>query len=328
MAPTANIPVALVGAHGYVGQVLHALLLHHPCMRPIVIDARDPREAMPQIARDCGAALLAVPDDAAIAWAAQLESAGVRALDLSTAHRTTDGVFYGLPELFGAPPAGTKLVSNPGCYPTATLLALLPLVRAGLVHDRGLSVLGCSGTSGAGKAVRDDLHFSELFGNVYPYKVGEHKHIGEIQQKLGIAASFVTQLVPIVRGLLVTAFVPTDAEPATLRDTLAASYQGHPWITVLPEPGLGLGVRHVVGTHQAVIAVGPRADGGVVPVFAAIDNLLRGAASQALHTLNLWLGLPAELGLPEPMRALPGGVPGMMNLRALPSRLDSTRSRV
>jgi len=316
MAPTANIPVALVGAHGYVGQVLHALLLHHPCMRPIVIDARDPREAMPQIARDCGAALLAVPDDAAIAWAAQLESAGVRALDLSTAHRTTDGVFYGLPELFGAPPAGTKLVSNPGCYPTATLLALLPLVRAGLVHDRGLSVLGCSGTSGAGKAVRDDLHFSELFGNVYPYKVGEHKHIGEIQQKLGIAASFVTQLVPIVRGLLVTAFVPTDAEPATLHDTLAASYEGHPWITVLPEPGLGLGVRHVVGTHQAVIAVGPRADGGVVPVFAAIDNLLRGAASQALHTLNLWLGLPAELGLPEPMRALPGGVPGMTRMLA------------
>jgi len=285
-------------------------------MRPIVIDARDPREAMPQIARDCGAALLAVPDDAAIAWAAQLESAGVRALDLSTAHRTTDGVFYGLPELFGAPPAGTKLVSNPGCYPTATLLALLPLVRAGLVHDRGLSVLGCSGTSGAGKAVRDDLHFSELFGNVYPYKVGEHKHIGEIQQKLGIAASFVTQLVPIVRGLLVTAFVPTDAEPATLHDTLAASYEGHPWITVLPEPGLGLGVRHVVGTHQAVIAVGPRADGGVVPVFAAIDNLLRGAASQALHTLNLWLGLPAELGLPEPMRALPGGVPGMTRMLA------------
>jgi len=311
-----RIPIALLGAHGYVGQVLHALLMHHPCMKPIVVDARAPDDGALEILRDCAAAMLAVPDEAALAWVPALRAAGVRTIDLSSAHRTTPEIFYGLPELFGAPPDDVAIVSNPGCYPTATLLALLPLVRAGLVHDRGLSVLGCSGTSGAGKAVRDDLHFSELFGNVYPYKVGEHKHIGEIQQKLGIAASFVTQLVPIVRGLLVTAFVPTDAEPATLHDTLAASYEGHPWITVLPEPGLGLGVRHVVGTHQAVIAVGPRADGGVVPVFAAIDNLLRGAASQALHTLNLWLGLPAELGLPEPMRALPGGVPGMTRMLA------------
>ncbi|HET6586070.1 MAG TPA: Asd/ArgC dimerization domain-containing protein, partial [Nannocystaceae bacterium] len=235
-----------------------------------------------------------------------------RTIDLSTAHRTTADAFYGLPELFGAPPPGATLVSNPGCYPTATLLAVLPLVRAGLVHARGLAVLGCSGTSGAGKAVREDLHFSELHDNLFPYQVGEHKHIAEIHHKLGgISASFVTQLVPIVRGLLVTAFVPTDADPTTLRNTLAATYEGQRWITVLAEPGQGLGVRHVVGTHQAVIAVGPRADGGVVPVFAAIDNLLRGAASQAVHTLNLWLGLPAEAGLPEPLRKPPSGVPGM-----------------
>jgi N-acetyl-gamma-glutamyl-phosphate reductase len=316
MDSTPEIAVALVGAHGYVGQVLHALLLHHPCMTPVVVDARDPKQAAPAIAAQCRAVLLAVPDDAAIAWASELAALGVPAIDLSTAHRTTPGIFYGLPELFGAPPPDAKLVSNPGCYPTATLLALLPLVRAGLVRDRGLGIVGCSGTSGAGKAVRDDLHFSELFGNLYPYKVGEHKHIAEIHDKLGIAASFVTQLVPIVRGLLVTAFVPTDADPTALRGALAAAYEGHPWITVLAEPGLGLGVRHVVGTHQAVLAVGPRGDGGVIPVFAAIDNLLRGAASQALHTLNLWLGLPAELGLPAPLRTPPAGVPGMTRMLA------------
>ncbi len=315
MELTASRTIGIAGAHGYVGQLLHALLLHHPCMKPRVIETRDPSTAVAGLG-DCAAVLLALPDEAARAWATELAAAGVRAIDLSTAHRTTPGVFYGVPELFGAPPPDAKLVSNPGCYPTATLLALLPLVRAGLVHARGLAIVGCSGTSGAGKAVREDLHFSELFGNLFPYKVGEHKHITEIHDKLGVAASFVTQLVPIVRGLLVTAFVPTDAEPADLRNQLAASYEGHPWITVLPEPGEGLGVRHVVGTHQAVLAVGPRADGGLVPVFAAIDNLLRGAASQALHTLNLWLGLPAELGLPAPLRTPPSGVPGMSRLLA------------
>lgn len=315
MARPPQIPVALVGAHGYVGQVLHALLLHHPCMKPVVVDARDTGAAASSIARECGAALLAVPDDAAIGWASALHAAGVRAIDLSTAHRTCADVFYGLPELWGAPPEDARLVSNPGCYPTATLLALVPLVRAGLVRERGLAIVGSSGTSGAGKAVREDLHFSELHDNLFPYQVGEHKHIAEIHHKLGgRSASFVTQLVPIVRGLLVTAFVPTDADPATLRRTLAASYEGEPWITVLAEPGQGLGVRHVVGTHQAVIAVGPRADGGVVPVFAAIDNLMRGAASQAVHTLNLWLGLPAGSGLPEPLRTPPSGVPGMTRM--------------
>jgi N-acetyl-gamma-glutamyl-phosphate reductase len=317
MEHSAKHTIGIVGAHGYVGQLLHALLLHHPCMRVVAIEGRDPVSAAAEIANECAAVMLAVPDEAALAWATELASVGVRAIDLSTAHRTTPGVFYGLPELFGPPPQGATLVSNPGCYPTATLLALLPLVRAGLVHERGLAILGSSGTSGAGKAVRDDLHFSELFGNLYPYKVGEHKHIAEIHHKLGrVTASFVTQLVPIVRGLLVTAFVPTDADPQTLRNHLAATYEGHPWITVLCEPGLGLGVRHVVGTHQAVLAVGPRKDGGVVPVFAAIDNLLRGAASQALHTLNLWLGLPAELGLPAPLRTPPSGVPGMSRMLA------------
>jgi N-acetyl-gamma-glutamyl-phosphate reductase len=309
-------PIALLGATGYVGQVMHALLMHHPCMRPIVVEARAPTESAIAIVRDAAAALLAVPDEAALAWAPALASANIRALDLSSAHRTAPGVFYGLPELFGAPPADASLVSNPGCYPTATLLALAPLVRAGLVREHGLAVVGCSGTSGAGKSLRDDLHFSELFGNVVPYKVGTHKHIAEIEAKLGRSISFVTQLVPIVRGLLVTAFVPTDASPAQLHAELAGAYADAPWVTVLDGPGDGLGVRHVVGTHQAVLAVGPRKDAGVIPVFAAIDNLMRGAASQALHTLNLWLDLPAALGLPEPLTIAPSGVPGMTRMLA------------
>ncbi|MBC8067888.1 MAG: hypothetical protein IAG13_06095 [Deltaproteobacteria bacterium] len=306
-----KIPIAVVGATGYAGQVLHALLMHHPRMRPVIVDPRDPADGSAAIAHACEAAALALPDDAAHAWTSTLRERGVRVLDLSSAHRTTPGFHYGLPELFGAPPSDAAVVSSPGCYPTATLLALLPLVRAQVIEAGAISVLGCSGTSGAGKALRDDLHFSELHDNCFPYQVGTHKHIPEIEHHLGREVAFVTQLLPIVRGLIVTAFVRTEHEPARLRDTLVNCYADHPWVTVLDAPGQGLGVRHVVGTHQAVLAVGPRAHGGLVPVFASIDNLLRGAASQALHTLNLWLGLPAALGLPAPLATAPSGVPGM-----------------
>jgi N-acetyl-gamma-glutamyl-phosphate reductase len=280
-------------------------------MRAQVLDAREPTEAALHVCRASEAVALAVPEDAAREWVQALHGDGVRVIDLSGAHRQLDGVHYGVPELFGPPPADARLVANPGCYPTATLLALAPLVRAGLVQTDGIAVVGKSGTSGAGKSLRDDLHFSELFGNVFPYAVGRHRHTPEIERHLGATVSFVTTLLPIVRGLLVTAFVRTEAEPARLLDALRGFYESHPWVTVLTEPSRALGVRHVVGTHQAVLAVGPQARGGTVPVFAAIDNLMRGAASQALCNLNLWLGLDPGLGLPPPLTAISDGVPGM-----------------
>jgi N-acetyl-gamma-glutamyl-phosphate reductase len=288
--------------------------MHHPCAHPIVVDARGPEADAVAALRSCDAVALAVPEEPARAWAEALAAVDVRVLDLSGAHRRVDGVHYGIPELFGAPPQQAKLVANPGCYPTATLLALAPLVRAKLVDNAGIPVVGCSGTSGAGKALRDDLHFSELHGNLFPYAVGTHRHAPEIEHHLGASVAFVTQLVPVVRGLMITAFVRSEHAPALLRDALRASYESHPWITVLAEPGLGLGLRHAVGTHQAIVAVGPSAKGGVVPIFCTIDNLMRGAASQALHNLNLWLGLPPDAGLPAPMRSIPDGVPGMTRM--------------
>ena len=189
-------------------------------------------------------------------------------------------------------------------------------VRAQVIERDGIGLHGASGTSGAGKGLRDDLHFSELYGNLFPYKVGGHRHTPEIEHHLGAPVSFVPTLLPIVRGMLVTAFVrPTSGRtPGDLLDTLRAHYEAHPWVTVLPEPGMGLGVRHVVGTHQAVIAAGPEARGGVVPVFCAIDNLLRGAASLAVANLNGWLGLPADAGLPAPLTTVPHGPPGMTRM--------------
>lgn len=308
-APT--YPIALVGHRGYAGSLLHALLMHHPCMRPIIVDAHGPTGEGLAIASDAAAVALAVPDEAAHAWVTALAPTATRVLDLSSAHRTAPNTHYGIAELFGSPPSGTTLVSNPGCYPTASLLAVLPLVRAGLVTpDRAISILGTSGTSGAGKSLRDDLHFSAMVDNLFVYGVGNHKHLGELEAKLGRTVAFVPQVAPFARGLTITAFVPTTATPAELHACLHSTYSAAPWVTVFDRPGPGLGVRHVVGTHQAALAVGPRAHGDLVPVFATIDNLLRGAASTALATLNSWLGLDPALGMPAPAR-LVNDVPGM-----------------
>lgn len=306
--------LAIAGGTGYVGQVLHALLMQHPCIEPILLEGKEPDAAARHRSCGCDVVALAIPSTAAGSWAAALREEGVAVLDLSDAHRQVDGIHYGIPELFGAPPADDLLVANPGCYPTATLLALRPLLDAGVIAAEGIAVHGASGTSGAGKGLRDDLHFSALFGNVFPYKVGGHRHTPEIERHLGAPVTFVPTLLPIVRGMLVTAFVRPRAKPEDLLDALRARYEIHPWVTVLPSPGEGLGVRHVVGTHQAVIAVGPEARGGVVPVFCAIDNLMRGAASLALHNVNLWLGLPAGLGLPPPLPHVPAGAPGMTRM--------------
>ncbi len=307
-----HFELAILGATGYAGQVLHALCMQHPCITPRIPKARAPEELaateLEQLA-SCDAIALALPHEPAHQWTSALLDAGARrVLDLSDARRRDPEVHYGIPELFGPPPSEARLLANPGCYPTATLLALVPLLRAGLIEDQGIAVLGTSGASGAGKGLADHLHFSNLAGNSFPYKVGEHRHIPEIEAHLGAPISFVTQLLPIVRGMLVTCFVRPRASATTLLAGLRSAYAEHPWISVLDSPDQGLGLSHVVGSHQAVLAVGPVERSGLIPVFASIDNLMRGAASQALHNLNLWLGLDAGLGLPPPFASLPSGV--------------------
>jgi N-acetyl-gamma-glutamyl-phosphate reductase len=308
-----SFELAIVGASGYAGQVLHALVMQHPCMTPVLVSARSPedlqRAELEQLAaRDVIA--LALPHEPAVAWTHALLGAGARrVLDLSDARRRDPEIHYGLPELFGPPPAEARLVANPGCYPTAALLALVPLLSAGLIEPEGIAVLGTSGASGAGKGLADHLHFCNLAGNSFPYKVGEHRHVPEIEARLGAPINFVTQLLPIVRGMLVTCFVRPRASAPELRAALRSRYAEHPWISVLELPDQGLGLAHVVGTHQAVLAVGPVERSGLIPVFASIDNLMRGAASQALHNANSWLGLDAGLGLPAPLPSLPAGIP-------------------
>jgi N-acetyl-gamma-glutamyl-phosphate reductase len=312
--PKQQFQLGLVGASGYAGQVLHALVMQHPCISCVVPQARMPDDldaTSLDALQACDAVALALPSEPAQQWTDALARAGAaKILDLSDARRRDPAAHYGLPELFGAPPAGTRLIANPGCYPTATLLSLQPLIERELIATQHIAVLGTSGASGAGKGLAEHLHFCNLAGNSFPYKVGEHRHVPEIEHHLGHGAtiSFVTQLLPIVRGMLVTSFVEPRVSPEQLRDALVERYAPHPYVTVLERPDQGLGLSHVVGTHQALLAVGPVARSGLVPVFASIDNLMRGAASQALCNLNLWLGLEPGLGLPPPFASAPHGV--------------------
>jgi N-acetyl-gamma-glutamyl-phosphate reductase len=306
----APFSIGILGASGYAGQVLEALLLQHPAFSVQTFAGHAPSD-LPQTSLDalaaCDAVCLATPGEAALQWVPALVELGVgKILDLSDAHRRHHAFHYAIPELFGAPAQGQRLVANPGCYPTATLLALVPLLRAGVIAAEHIAVLGASGASGAGKTPNDVLHFCHLAENTFPYKVGEHRHIPEIEHHLGAPISFVTQILPIVRGMLVTAFVrPTKGRDA-IAAALQSAYAHTPYVSVLPAPDRALGIRNVVGTHQAFLAIGPSERSGLVPVFASIDNLMRGASSQALHTLNLWFGLPAHLGLPAPQQPCDG----------------------
>jgi N-acetyl-gamma-glutamyl-phosphate reductase len=164
MRPTPTT-VAVLGTSGYAGQVLSALLDQHPSFRRVEVEAREVRPEQVAKAIACEAVCLALPREAAKEWVAALKLAARRLpkiIDLSDAHRaaaaTSDTIHYGQPELFGPPPAGTEIVANPGCYPTATLLSLQPLIRAGLI-DPAVAVVGASGATGAGKGLADHLHF-------------------------------------------------------------------------------------------------------------------------------------------------------------------------
>ena len=326
MLPNGHAVVGIAGHGGYAGQVFHALAMQHPRITARPFSGRDPTsETSLATARACDVVVLCLPGETVRESIAELREHAPRILDLSDAHRLEPRTHYGIPELFGAPPREAKLVANPGCYPTATLLALRPLLDAAVIERDGIAVVGASGASGAGKALADRLHFCNLAENMFPYKVGEHRHLPEIEAHLGAEISFVTELLPIVRGMLITAFVRPCAgvSPADVTTALRSRYESCPFITVLDAPDDGLGLRHVVGTHQALLAVGPVARSGLLPVFSAIDNLGRGAATQAMHNLCLWLDLDPMPGLPAPLGSAPAGTPAMFG--AVRSILSSAR---
>lgn len=216
---------------------------------------------------------------------------------------------YGLPELPGQRErlSGALRVANPGCYATAVAVALAPLLAAGLVEPADVVVVAASGTSGAGRKPSDALLASEVMGSMSPYKVGGvHQHTPEMEQALTVAAGepvtvlFTPTLAPMPRGLLATCTARTapGVTQATMRDALHAAYDAEPFVLVLPSgrmPSTGA----TAGSNSVHLQVAADPHSGRTTVIAAEDNLVKGAAGQALQNANRILGLPEPLGLPR-----------------------------
>jgi N-acetyl-gamma-glutamyl-phosphate reductase len=306
---------AILGCAGYTGQETLDRVLAHPELEAVALGsdslagkpgwALDPRldGSLPRFTRNAEAAesgadvlFLCLDHEEAAAFE---PPSGAVVVDLSGAHRlredavaarwygVTPGAWsYGLPELY--PPQG-PLVANPGCYATATLLALRPL--AGFV---GSAVVDAkSGVSGAGKTLKPSSHAGSVLENFAPYAVGAHRHAPEIAQQLGFPVCFVPHLLPVRRGLLATCYVKTDADARAL---LEEAYADSHVVRVLPE-GVAPELARVQGTDAAEIAVFHDEATATAIVICALDNLGKGAAGQAIQNANVVLGLDETAGL-------------------------------
>ncbi len=215
---------------------------------------------------------------------------------------------YGLPELYGSPPADARLIANPGCYATAALLSTAPLLRSGLVELDRVLIDAKSGVTGAGRQAKEDYSFCEVAEDLRAYKVLSHQHTPEIALGLerfgqGAPVVFVPHLLPLRRGLLTTAYLRPKA--GVRRDDLIAclreAYADKPFIRVVDASRVG--IKSVAGTN--LVYVGVEANGDTVVSVAALDNLVKGAAGQAVQNMNLAFGLAETEGLDGLMRFAP-----------------------
>ncbi len=280
------------------------------------------------IAARATVAFCALPHGESAPIVAELMMRGVRVFDLSADFRLHDErvwqqwyghdgathpaakllaeAKYGLPELHRAALRDARLVAVPGCYPTASILAIAPLLAAHVVEARGLIVDAKSGISGAGRAPALGAHFPEVGEGIRAYKVaGTHRHTPEIEQELGFAAGtplrvlFTPHLVPMSRGILACVYALPISSAVTLgqlRDAMHAAYDLEPFVTVLPAGTLP-DTALVRGSNRVHVAVELDARTGRVLAMAAIDNLVKGAAGQAVQCMNIALGLAETAGL-------------------------------
>jgi N-acetyl-gamma-glutamyl-phosphate reductase len=326
--------VAVFGAAGYTGALSARLLARHPGFDLKTITARSdvgrrlddlyPHHRVDleleelDLDRHAGVdgAVVAYPHGAAAELVAALVARGVRVVDLSADFRLRDPAVYaewyrehpepgllpeavyGLPERYREQIAGARIVANPGCYPTATLLALAPLARAGLIGD--VVVDAKSGVSGAGRAATEKTHFVTANENVSAYGVPRHRHTPEIEQELAVLGAdlritFTPHLLPLDQGELVSCYVtPLDGGPKDVRALYQELYADEPFVELADRPP---GVRDVRETNLCRISVHSDERTGRIIVFAVIDNLWKGAGSQAVQNLNLMFGRPEGEGI-------------------------------
>jgi N-acetyl-gamma-glutamyl-phosphate reductase len=272
----------------------------------------------------CNVVFFATPHGVAMAQARELLAADVRIIDLAADFRLQDpAVFerwykmphacpdllqeavYGIPEINREAIRKARIVGNPGCYPTAVQLGFLPLLEAGLVDARHLIADCKSGVSGAGRKAELSLSFSEASDNFAAYAVAGHRHLPEIVQGLNRASktpvrlTFTPHLTPIIRGILATLYAPLNDANADLQALYEKRYAGEPFIDVMP-PGSLPDTRSVRASNMLRIAVHRPPDSDQALVIAVEDNLVKGAAGQAIQNMNLMFGLPEATGLTAP----------------------------
>jgi len=213
---------------------------------------------------------------------------------------------YGLTEHYRSEVAGARLVACPGCYPTAVLLALLPLVKRELIASEDIIIDAKSGVSGAGRSLKQNILFSEAGEGLSPYGIGSHRHVPEIEQELGLAAgtdvtvNFTPHLVPMSRGELCTSYVRLAGRTTAsdLRKALTDAYASSPFVRVVEE-GVIPATQHVRGSNHCLIGVFADRIPGRAIVVSAIDNLVKGSAGQALQNFNVMHGLDETTALEQ-----------------------------
>jgi N-acetyl-gamma-glutamyl-phosphate reductase len=326
--------VAVAGASGYAGGEVLRLVASHPDLDVVVVTAHgnagEPVVSVhpnlrslahlsfaattPEALAGADLVFLALPHGAAATLAGEL-TPDQRVVDLGSDHRLTDAAAYeryyggkpapawtyGLPELPGqrAAIASSTRVANTGCHAVAAILAIAPLLAAGVAKAEDIVVTSASGTSGAGRSPAAHLLASEVMGDLAAYKVGAHRHVPEIKQATGARSLTMTPvLAPMPRGILASvALLPTgSAGESAVRAVLEAAYADEPFVHLLPH-GQQPHTAAAAGSNSAQLQAVLDADSGRIIVTCAIDNLGKGAAGQAVQDANLMLGLPETAGL-------------------------------
>jgi len=336
-----SIRVAIIGPTGYTALWLIKLLLGHPSAKLTYLGSHRQElphiaEEFPEllgrcdlmcrpidpeaIAQAADVAFCCLPHVSAMQYVPYLVDAGLRVIDLSADYRLADPALYervyqhahqdaghlaeavyGLPELYRADVGEARLVANPGCYPTAAALGIAPLLDRELVKPTGIVINAASGTSGAGRSPKPNLHFPEMNEAFYAYGHGQHRHQPEIEQTLtdvaecAVSTLFVPHLLPIDRGILETIYLEPVAQEVSedaLCDAFEDAYADEPFVRVrLDYPN----VKYVRDTNYCDLHV--RLARGKVIVFSAIDNMIKGASGQAIQNMNLLFDQEETAGL-------------------------------
>ncbi|WP_257351671.1 N-acetyl-gamma-glutamyl-phosphate reductase [Pseudalkalibacillus decolorationis] len=336
--------VAIVGGSGYSAVELIRLLHNHPLVEiealishskngsefqtiyphltnlvELVLEELD----VPNLSKKVEVVFFATPAGISKELVPQFKENGVKCIDLSGDFRLKspedyetwykqsapeqqylNEAIYGLSEIYEEKIENASLIANPGCYPTATLLALLPVIKHGLVDTNSIIVDAKSGVSGAGRGLSLGAHYAEINENMKAYKLGSHQHIPEIEQVLGqengedITITFSSHLVPMSRGILCTAYMKLTSDQTTeeIIQLYKNFYESHPFVRIRPE-GILPSTKEVYGSNYCDLGFYVDQRTGRLTIVSVIDNLVKGAAGQAIQNLNLMYGWDIQTGL-------------------------------